>query len=279
MANHGQLLEYSLDPVPDQTISKDKVCESSPIDMNIVAFGQWNLAKSGGKERTEVSPPLEPANPLLISKELLGSQEEPWPEDDSEDRWLSQVEIVTHIGPARRLWMGPQFSFRTFQHMGQSEDDLADMDVTVTTRPQQSEPMQMPGGANPLQKPPVFIECGSANSFELSPRFANLAIRGSREHVSLDVESELREAMSDTVQKTADGREEHPSDQRGEEDSQLERDLAASQSTHLDKLVRGGVVEDGGDGDGRDEDILRRRLSGQGGELLKFDAQRCHEGR
>ena len=65
--------------------------------------------------------------------------------------------------------MGPQFSFRTFQHMGQryleandmyfsfpkrnleiekysfSEDDLADMDVTVTTRPQQSEPMQMPG--------------------------------------------------------------------------------------------------------------------------------------
>ena len=26
-----------------------------------------------------------------------------------------------------------------------SEDDLADMDVTVTTRPQQSEPMQMPG--------------------------------------------------------------------------------------------------------------------------------------
>merc|ERR1712096_138920 len=100
--------------------------------------------------------------------------------------------------------MGPQFSFRTFQTMGQSEDDLADMDVTVTTRPQQSEPMQMPGGANPLQKPPVFIECGSANSFELSPRFANLAIRGSREHVSLDVESELREAMSDTVQKTAE---------------------------------------------------------------------------
>ena len=24
---------------------------------------------------------------------------------------------------------------------------------------------------------PVFIECGSANSFELSPRFANMAIR------------------------------------------------------------------------------------------------------
>lgn len=204
MANHGQLLEYSLDPVPDQTIAKDKVCESSPIDLNIVAYGQWNLSKAGGRERNEVSPPLEATNPLLISKEQLGSQEEPWPEDDTEDRWLSQVEIVTHIGPARRLWMGPQFSFRTFQHMGQGEDDLGDLDVTVTTRPQQSDPVQMPGGNNPLQKPPVFIECGSANSFELSPRFANLAIRGSREHVSLDLEIELRDAMSDTVQKTAE---------------------------------------------------------------------------
>merc|ERR1719323_1126074 len=204
MANHGQLLEYTLDPQPDPTIPKDKVCESSPIELNIVAYGQWNLGRLSGRDRPEVSPPMDVNNPLLISKEMLGSQESCWGEDDSEDGWLSQVEIVTHIGPARRLWMGPQFSFRTFQHMGQSEDDLADMDVTVTTRPQQSEPMQMPGGPNPLQKPPVFIECGSANSFELSPRFANLSIRGSRETVSLDVESELREAMSDTVQKTAD---------------------------------------------------------------------------
>jgi len=210
MANHGQLLEYSLDPVPDPTIPKDKVCESSPIELNIVAYGQWNLGKPTGKDRSEVSPPLDGSNPLLISKELLGSQEGPWPEEDNEDRWLSQVEIVTHIGPARRLWMGPQFSFRTFQHMGQREDDLGDLDVTVTTRPQhqQSEPMQMPGN-NPFHgHKPVFIECGSANSFELSPRFANMSIRGSREAVHgsreavhLDVENELREAMSDTVQK------------------------------------------------------------------------------
>merc|ERR1719422_2624953 len=201
MANHGQLLEYSLDPVPDPTIPKDKVCESSPIELNIVAYGQWNLGKPTGKDRSEVTPPLDGSNPLLISKELLGSQESPWPEEDSEDRWLSQVEIVTHIGPARRLWMGPQFSFRTFQHMGQREDDLGDLDVTVTHRPQQSEPMQMPGN-NPFHgNKPVFIECGSANSFELSPRFANMSIRGSREAVHLDVENELREAMSDTVQK------------------------------------------------------------------------------
>lgn len=26
-----------------------------------------------------------------------------------------QVEIITHAGPHRRLWMGPQFSFKTYQ--------------------------------------------------------------------------------------------------------------------------------------------------------------------
>ena len=70
MANHGQLLEYSLDPVPDPSkwsqaarqdishlinfftaIPKDKVCESSPIELNIVAFGQWNLGRPTGKDR------------------------------------------------------------------------------------------------------------------------------------------------------------------------------------------------------------------------------------
>ena len=29
-----------------------------------------------------------------------------------------QVEIITHSGPHRRLWMGPQFSFKTFQGSG-----------------------------------------------------------------------------------------------------------------------------------------------------------------
>ena len=41
--------------------------------------------------------------------------------------------------------MGPQFLFRTFQRLGQQEDGLSDLDVTVTTRPQHSDPVQMPG--------------------------------------------------------------------------------------------------------------------------------------
>ena len=47
---------------------------------------------------------------------------------------------------------------------------------------------------------------------------------------------------------------------------------------HLHQLVWGGVLEDGGDGDGRDQNLLGGRLSGQGGELIEYDAQRCHEG-
>lgn len=33
---------------------------------------------------------------------------------DNDERWLSQVEIVTSSGPHRRLWMGPQFIFKTY---------------------------------------------------------------------------------------------------------------------------------------------------------------------
>ena len=31
-----------------------------------------------------------------------------------------QVEIVTHTGPHRRLWMGPQFQFKTIHPSGQT---------------------------------------------------------------------------------------------------------------------------------------------------------------
>ena len=51
----------------------------------------------------------------------------------------------------------------------------------------------------------VLIEAGSASSFggsfDLSPRLASHSVgrRGSREQVHQDVESELQEAMSETV--------------------------------------------------------------------------------
>lgn len=41
------------------------------------------------------------------------------------DNWLSQVEILTHAPPSRRLWMGPQFSFKTYQPPCSSSSGLS----------------------------------------------------------------------------------------------------------------------------------------------------------
>lgn len=40
------------------------------------------------------------------------------PKTDGE--WLAQVEILTHAPPSRRLWMGPQFSFKAYQSLSSS---------------------------------------------------------------------------------------------------------------------------------------------------------------
>ena len=34
--------------------------------------------------------------------------------EGNEGAWLSEVELVTHATPTRRLWMGPQFFFKTY---------------------------------------------------------------------------------------------------------------------------------------------------------------------
>uniref|UniRef100_A0A5K3FWG1 BCAS3 domain-containing protein n=1 Tax=Mesocestoides corti TaxID=53468 RepID=A0A5K3FWG1_MESCO len=39
---------------------------------------------------------------------------EGWPKDDASSYWYSQVELTTHLGPLRRIWMGPQFTFRSY---------------------------------------------------------------------------------------------------------------------------------------------------------------------
>lgn len=59
----------------------------------------------------DIQPPLSTSNLLLKSK---NSNHHAGTQDECEERWLSQVEIVTHAGPHRRLWMGPQFMFKTY---------------------------------------------------------------------------------------------------------------------------------------------------------------------
>jgi len=38
----------------------------------------------------------------------------------TDDQWLANIDMETHAAPHRRLWMGPQFSFKTYQPPGSS---------------------------------------------------------------------------------------------------------------------------------------------------------------
>ena len=129
-------------------LPKEKICESSPIELQISPYGQWTMTPP--RDRTELQPPLFSDNPLMIPIEQLTARGsltcsnsrtrtnrteqtrnqpameagEVWNNQsttiggsgsEDSDKWLSQVEIVTHVGPHRRLWMGPQFCFKTFK--------------------------------------------------------------------------------------------------------------------------------------------------------------------
>ena len=85
-------------------------------------YGQWSLTQP--RDKAELQPPLPIDNPLMLSAlnngsgpkvnagfDKVGLEEE----HETGEKWLSQVEIITHFGPHRRLWMGPQFCFKTLQ--------------------------------------------------------------------------------------------------------------------------------------------------------------------
>ena len=106
-------------------LPKEKICESSPIELQVTAFGQWTMTPP--KDKSELQPPLAIENPLMnplehISRPVPGfinrkDSSSAHHDTTSEEQWLSQVEIVTHIGPHRRLWMGPQFCFKTIRRV------------------------------------------------------------------------------------------------------------------------------------------------------------------
>lgn len=92
-------------------IPKEKISDETPFELQVEAKAQWTLLRNDALP--DVAPPLTSNNPLLNEYEKLNRCP---PMDDSDenkgDKWLSQVEIITHSGPHRRLWMGPQFQFK-----------------------------------------------------------------------------------------------------------------------------------------------------------------------
>lgn len=88
-------------------VPKEKICDESPIELVVVAKAQWTLGVRSPLS-VDMSPPLSAENWLIKDRiidnnlNMESSQIENISIDDRDDRWLSQVEIVTHAGPHRR---------------------------------------------------------------------------------------------------------------------------------------------------------------------------------
>ncbi|XP_072042853.1 BCAS3 microtubule associated cell migration factor-like [Amphiura filiformis] len=141
MSCDGQVVEHQLEPkagvstVTTTSAQLSKV-DDAPLELVTLPLTQWNLQR--GVNWQEVQAPLPASSPLILMAEvpedtgytnILGGQlvnsmsksdssdslsASPHSHDsDFDEPWLAQVEMVTHTGPHRRLWMGPQFQFKT----------------------------------------------------------------------------------------------------------------------------------------------------------------------
>ncbi|KOC70272.1 Breast carcinoma-amplified sequence 3 like protein [Habropoda laboriosa] len=203
MACHGNMIQYDLEPKPVAGVPKEKVCDDTMIELEVEAKGQWPLLRSPNS--FEIVPPLPTSTSLLsvntIPKDIHDS-------DLAEDHWLSQVEIVTHAGPHRRLWMGPQFVFKTYNATSGApvnlvEAEAVEIGVTGGSRPARSNPVNMPH-ATSRSLVPVVID-GSGSSYEQSPRFME-AYGDSLDSENTGIgggENQLREDLAEAMLETS----------------------------------------------------------------------------
>uniref|UniRef100_A0A182MIC8 BCAS3 domain-containing protein n=1 Tax=Anopheles culicifacies TaxID=139723 RepID=A0A182MIC8_9DIPT len=206
MAAHGALIQYDLEPKHASGTPKEKICDDTPIELEVEAKAQWCLQRQENSATGDIQPPLSLDNWLIkdrfIEDGVAGGRSDSGSMQDydrllhshhrgstgnvsvdHDDRWLSQVEIITHAGPHRRLWMGPQFMFKTYNTPSGSPLSSIDTEaVEICTGSgsgnvfnrslQRSNPMNMPlvgGMMRPLV--PVLIESGSCSNFHSLPMY------------------------------------------------------------------------------------------------------------
>ncbi|XP_016103197.1 breast carcinoma-amplified sequence 3-like [Sinocyclocheilus grahami] len=188
---YGNLVEHVLEPRPISTAQK--IGDDTPLELNTCPRACWNLART--LQWNELQPPFNSSHPLVLASDFvqyyqylltgLAPPGSPGPitrhesydslasdhSGQEDEEWLSQVEIVTHTGPHRRLWMGPQFQFKTIHPSGQTtvisssssvlqsqgpsdtqqpllDFDTDDLDLhSLRIQPVRSEPVSMPGSS------------------------------------------------------------------------------------------------------------------------------------
>ncbi|KAF6198729.1 hypothetical protein GE061_006751 [Apolygus lucorum] len=152
ISSAGTLIQYDLDPRCIPGVPKDKVSYDTGIELGVEAKAEWCLMKP--PYSSNMQPPLPFNNPLLVCGKLPSSESIPI----TDDRWLSQVEIITHTGPHRRLWMGPQFTFKPVDPLPTGSEEEIEPGNTHLAR---SNPVNMPHAGH---RPYLLIEGGSGYS-------------------------------------------------------------------------------------------------------------------
>ncbi|CAI9719521.1 Breast carcinoma-amplified sequence 3,Breast carcinoma-amplified sequence 3 homolog [Octopus vulgaris] len=231
LGHEALLTEYVLEPRP-KAAATDKISDDTPLELVVIGQFQWPLQRL--KSSPELLAPLASNNPLISastavstrqpsmqidyaepcqvtrhdSKDSLSSEQ--CNKEDTDEIWLPQVEMITHAGPHRRLWMGPQFSFKTYQNSHfttvlssnssallsqnpesqycseMSGEDLYDLQ-SLTIQPARSSPVAMPNTRPAYRRSsgcdntmptnrgstssPLLIEAGS---FEQSPHLSDV---------------------------------------------------------------------------------------------------------
>ncbi|XP_017851692.1 breast carcinoma-amplified sequence 3 homolog [Drosophila busckii] len=247
MAGHGALIQYDLDTKLASHVAKEKICDDTPIELEVEAKAQWNLGrrKDGSQE---IIPPLALDNWLIKDRHaslLMDSANHFDDNDERAESWLSQVEIITHAGPHRRLWMGPQFVFKNYNtpsgsNLNHVDAEAVEIGVTkssTTTLPSTAAGIAhaAPSGAHvahtehssPLTMPhrepvapllpagrsgvPVLIESGSYSSIEQSPklmdRFRHGHLDSDYGHGDMRLKEDLADAMRESPSTAAARRE------------------------------------------------------------------------
>uniref|UniRef100_A0A8R1Y992 BCAS3 domain-containing protein n=1 Tax=Onchocerca volvulus TaxID=6282 RepID=A0A8R1Y992_ONCVO len=129
--NDGVLTEYLLSVSPAlihgaSGIFCPNVQQRSNPDETLIqctptAVAQWTLQRN--KLSADFRAPICEQNPLWMWFVPQDIQEEK--SDEVNAKWISQIEVLTYLDPHRRLWMGPQFSFRTYiQSLEHASADL-----------------------------------------------------------------------------------------------------------------------------------------------------------
>ncbi|XP_045480086.1 breast carcinoma-amplified sequence 3 homolog isoform X2 [Harmonia axyridis] len=188
MNSNGTLFQYDLEPVPSQSVSFNLVCDDTPIELKAIPRAQWYLQRRQNAEDVQL-PLAEKYLEYFVPCESLRKSHSI--QDDS--KWCSQVEIITHASPHRRLWMGPQFVFKTYTITPGFPFVLQNIQNIDIAR---SKIVNMPAFANE-----VLIECNttSGDSSPSSEQQNVKVLEANKDMEEMNLKNALAEAMNETA--------------------------------------------------------------------------------